>query len=94
MADTFKIGREAKGKLVHAFDIQREGQGIKLSKVTSLSDSEKHSVFAHFGRVHTMRTGGFEGDEFWEGFKEVEPGTDDHFDHAVRHLPLPFRVMG
>jgi len=95
MSETYQIGRKASGnELTHVFDIRRtDDGGIKLSKVVGLGDAERQMLLAHFGRPQTIRTGGRDGDEFWEGFKEAKPGTREHFLHAVNHIP-GFVVMG
>jgi len=96
MSEIWQIGRVGpKGKLSHAFNIRRtDDGGIKLSKAQGLTEAERHDLFAHFGRVHQARTGGYRDGEHWEGWKKVEPGTEQHFLKAVWSLPGLFKVMG
>ena len=96
MSEVYQIGRMVKGgQLAHVFNIRRTDKGgIKISKVEGLATSERQELHAHFGRPIQGRTGGRLGDgTFWEGFKEMKPGTEEHFQTAVRRLPGTFKVM-
>jgi hypothetical protein len=96
----FKIGRNAgPGPLVPAFDLVRGDDGRILiqnvSDVHGPSDTEQTKVL----RVLTspLRTlGGSPTDA--EGrqvdtFVTLPPGTAEHFEYAVRRLPIPFGPM-
>ena len=96
----YRIGRDAgPGPLVPAFDIRREDDGRILidgeQDTHGPTDAERTAILrvmeqpvrafvgtgddGHGGRVDAIGT--------------IEPGTLEHFDNAVRRLPLPFYVM-
>jgi len=77
-------------KLVPAFQIVRRGDGgVRLMEIREADDAERSLVLAHFGRPLRSTTG--VGTE--QHRRIFQPGTQEHFDHAVHELPPPFALM-
>lgn len=78
-----------------AFNLRRkEDGGIGLSSIKEgLTSVERTAVLTHFGTPITVRTGGADGEQLWEGTVTHEPGTQDHFVAAVHQLPDPFCLV-
>ena len=86
----FRVGRLTAGKLTPAFDVERTSEGgLRLSNITSLEDSERDLLFAHYGtplRGKVVAAGA-------QHFRSFQPGTPQHFEHASYVLPEPFHLM-
>lgn len=87
----FKIGRiNGGGTVKPAFTLQRLPKGgIRFSDIEKLSDAERTTVQAHFGREMRAMLG-LGGVQHW---RKLKPGTDHHFNAAVTQLPHPFVLM-
>lgn len=94
----FEIGkRQPDGSYKTAFFLRRtEEGGINISGLTEqgLTDTERHLLFAHFGSPQTGRSGGRDGNRFYESIDTLQPGTEDHFVRAIYALPVPFKAIG
>jgi hypothetical protein len=95
--EVWRIGRRGARGPEHCFDLRRrEDGGISISHIeTSLSDSERQRLLAHFGRARTRIGGGRteEGLDVTVAIPE-EAGSFNHFVSAVYALPAPFTYMG
>lgn len=92
----FHVARlDEKDNTKFAFNIRRrEDGGIGISSIRKpLADDERTSLFAHFGKPITARTGGVRDGKQWEGFADYEPGTEEHFLASVHALPDPFCLV-
>lgn len=94
----FRIGkRNTKGRLEHAFYIERrQDGGIRLTKVSSdLSSRDRHLLFTHFGRPQEGVTGEYDEDKgvTYTITNKSKPGDPEHFMRACHAIPAPFSIM-
>lgn len=86
----YQVGKYKGHRLHPAFKIvQRKDGGIRLTDIQDASNMERELVLAHFGRPLRSTTG--VGTE--QHRRLFEPGTREHFTHAVCELPTPFALM-
>jgi len=86
----YQVGMYKGNRLVPAFKIvRRQDGGIRFMDVVKSSDQERLLVTAHFGRpIRAMIMAGLE-----QHRTTFDPGTQEHFDHAIHELPAPFALM-
>lgn len=86
----YRVGRVIGNRVEPAFDIEQiDGGGIRFSNVKSLTDAERHAVMVHYGRpMHGKFV--VKGEQH---LRQLQPGTQLHFEHASYVLPDPFQLL-
>jgi hypothetical protein len=95
MADSYKMGRrQPLGPMKPSFTLRRDEHGAihfeDVDPEQGPTMAERHMLLRYFSEPIRVLEGAEMNGRWVDGAKTIEPGTAEHFMHAVYQVPGPF----